>query len=337
MSDGPSAPSASPASSSTTDDQPKPSATAQPKPSESSPIICPGHSRPVPDIAFTSVTADGYFLISACLDNKAMLRDGSTGDWIGTFIGHKGAVWCARLDAKAVKAVTGAADFSAKVWDALTGDELLSLPHRHIVKSVTFDSGGERVMTGGQEKKVRVWDLAAVDQPLLTMEGHTQSVAQCISLANEPQLVLTAAGEPDVRVWDMRTGTCVSRISTNGAAVRGAQLSIDGTTLTVCTATKQVLFFAATTAAFTPQHSLTLPVQTDCVSYSPSTRLLVTGAESELWARVWRYEGGEEVGVYKGHHGPVRAVCFAPDGQAFASGSEDGTIRIWQQPGGAGK
>ncbi len=99
------------------------------------PLTCTGHTRPVVDLAFSQVTPDGYFLISACkgaaaaraggragaseltvgADGLPMLRNGQTGDWLGTFQGHSGAVWGVALDDGALRAATGSADFTACV------------------------------------------------------------------------------------------------------------------------------------------------------------------------------------------------------------------------------
>uniref|UniRef100_A9U647 Predicted protein n=1 Tax=Physcomitrium patens TaxID=3218 RepID=A9U647_PHYPA len=75
----------------------------------------------------------------SCVDGKPMLRNAETGDWIGTFDGHKGAVWAACLDTPTLRCATTSADLARKrVWDALTEDELHSFEHKHVVRTCAF-------------------------------------------------------------------------------------------------------------------------------------------------------------------------------------------------------
>ena len=125
-----------------------------------------------------------------------MLRQGDTGDWIGTFEGHKGAVWGVDVNKDATKvqssssslynsclqAATGAADFSAKVWDAISGEEELTLQHKHIVKSVNFSNDSAALATASNDKILRIFDLEQPSEPIVKFEGHTSGIKQVLLL-----------------------------------------------------------------------------------------------------------------------------------------------------------
>ena len=53
-----------------------------------------------------------------------------------------------------------------KVWDAVTGDELKTFAHKHIVKCVAFspDAEGTHLLTGSNEKLLRIFDLAKPEE-----------------------------------------------------------------------------------------------------------------------------------------------------------------------------
>ena len=50
--------------------------------------------------------------------------------------------------------------------------------------------------------------------------------------------------------------------------------------------------------------------------------------------RSWAQEVKERA-TLKGHTGVICSLAFTPDGKTLASGSSDGTIRLWGIPGGA--
>jgi serine-threonine kinase receptor-associated protein len=289
------------------------------------PIMCTGHSRPVPDVSFSNIVDERIYMVSGCLDGAAMLRDGETGDWIGTFQGHKGAVWCVRLNSTATQAVTASADFSARLWDAVTGDCLKTWEHKHVVKTAIFSRDDKTVVTGGQDATLRFFDITKTDAAPVVVDAGG-AVTHSVALDNN--LFAFCGRKQNVFIWDIREHKSVRTLETKGNTTN-LSLSVDSSILT-CTADKEVYFWDAATFELRKQH--TLPNKLNCVSFDSALGTFVTGSPDELYVRVYNYEDASEVSCNKGHHGPVRCIQMSPSQKLYASGSEDGTVRLWEWP-----
>lgn len=332
------------------------------------PLTCHGHSRPVPHISFSSIVEDDqYYLISACKDNNPMLRDGITGDWIGTFMGHKGAVWQARLSEDANIAATAAADFSAKVWDTHTGECLHTLQHSHIVRAVAFpiQLNPQVLATGGVEKKLRIFDLTrsgssngnnnSSSSPTSSQDpssangsnsgssGSTTSyeigpgvhggTIKSIVWNKDYNILTTAAEDRKIRWWDLRSRQPVVEYAVEGT-IGSCELNSLATQpndpgIISVAAGKSVYFFDGATPGRLLK-KVDFKYEVASVAVNNETGRFVTGAAEDTWARVYDLHTDEELEVQKGHHGPIWSVSYSPDGKIYGTASEDGTIKLWK-------
>jgi serine-threonine kinase receptor-associated protein len=296
-----------------------------------------------------------FYMISACKDNNPMLRDGLTGDWIGTFIGHKGAVWSARLSDDATLAATGSADFSAKVWDTFTGETLHTLQHNHIVRAVAFppQEKPQVLATGGMEKKLRIFDLSRtstsaqihadgsngvgaspqVDPPSYEIgAGEHQGAIKSIIWSRDPNIVITAADDKKIRWWDLRSRSCIATYEIEGipgSCELNSGLHGHPEGIISVAAGKNLYFFDGGRPGHLIKH-----IRTDrevaSVALNGDAKRFVTGCPNDTWVHLWDFETERELETGRGHHGPVWTTCFSPDGRIYATGSEDGTIKLWK-------
>jgi len=263
-------------------------------------------------------------MISACKDGNPMLRQGETGDWVGTFIGHKGAVWAASLNKACSRAATGSADFNAKIWCALSGNVLHSFQHDHIVRAVDFSHDGSRLLTGCQEKKVRIFDLQSEGSKPKVYQGHNGTVKRCLWL--DQNIFLTISDDKSFKKWDTRAGE---------EPVQSVQLEKSASDLVIHEKTKVATMSYSNMVSFWNPHEMTMikefPTKTQVNSahlHPNSEHFVFGGADFKIYK--CDYKTGSVEDSYKGHFGPVHIVRFSPDGELYASGSEDGTIRLWQ-------
>lgn len=304
------------------------------------PLVCPGHNRGIVELQYSPPSDEGTFLMSACIDGTPMLRDGITGDWIGSFVGHKGAVWGACISPDAALAATAGADFSARLWNAVTGSCVAVLPQKHICKSVAFSADSSRLLTGGNTSSINIYDVAAPSEvPLSMLTPSDVSVKSTVKLArfanDSTNVVVSASMDPSEKkalsVWDVRSGT-LERSLELGATCKSGEMSIDGSLLSVTCDDASVSVFDL--KKMERVRRFEVPKYTESASVRfPKMDMVATGGQ-DLVVRRFAVDPADsvtltEMEANRGHHGPVWVLRFAPDGKTYASGSDDGTIRIW--------
>ena len=82
------------------------------------PIALHGHDRSITQIKYNR---EGDLLFSCAKDSVPNVWYSVNGERLGSFVGHKGAVWCIDVSWDSKNVFTGSSDNSANLWDCETG------------------------------------------------------------------------------------------------------------------------------------------------------------------------------------------------------------------------
>ena len=233
------------------------------------------------------------------------------------FSGHVDGVTAVAWSPDGRRIVTGSYDATIRVWDAVTGEELLSPEHRHWVRSVAWSPDASRI-AAGSDYGVRVWD-AVTGEELLSLE-HGNQVESVVWSPDGSRIAAGFVGD-GVRVWDAVTGEGLFSLE-RSRLVRSVVWSPDGSRIAAGSA-GGVRFWDAVTGEylFSLEHSHWVR----SVVWSPDGSRIAAGSAGGV--RVWDAVTGE--GLFSLERSRlVRSVVWSPDGSRIATGFVGDGVRV---------
>lgn len=232
--------------------------------------------------------------------------------------GHLERVRKIAISPDSSRIASASGDFTVKLWDAETGENLMTLAgHTHIVESVAFSPDGWRLVSAGRDGTVRMWDVA-----------RHRGAVNAVAMAKDG-LLATAGTDRSARLWNVSSGVprlqrvfadpALERATSHADTIYRLALALDGSTVATAAFDKKVKLWDTRSGSLLRVLSDHTDQLRDVALSADVQHLATVGADG----RALLYTLGEP------QRAPVE-IRLRNDGQAYAVAIHPGTERrLW--------
>ncbi|XP_033022978.1 transducin beta-like protein 3 [Lacerta agilis] len=154
----------------------------------------------VQDVNSVAVSPNDKLIATASQDKTAKLWTSDNCEQLGTFVGHKRAVWCVQFSPVDRVLATSSADGTVKLWNLQDFSCLKTFEgHEAPVHRVIFVSGGGQVLSSGADGLMKLWTINN-NSCVKTFDAHDDRVLGLHANRRDNALV-TGSADSRVLLW----------------------------------------------------------------------------------------------------------------------------------------
>ena len=289
-------------------------------------------------------STDGSSLTAAGMESIQIVRtdDGSIADHIDGFTAPVAGM-ALSPDGKTLAAVYATDPYILRFWD-LKSDQVVGTLHGQNNASaennmaVAYSPEADYLAVRGD-----LWDLARGEQ-MTSMEQAISAETSCwsssVDFAPQAKILATGCFEGQLNLWSLPDGTLQKRITSYNSWVDDLAFSPDGIHLAAVYGVPDYLVQIWMLPGGNPVFSLTGGRFTR-VAYAQNMNMLATVATNSDydqygWAagyvQLWNSSNG--AAILQLDMNDAVSIAFSPDSQILATGSLEGTLRLWETSSG---